>query len=927
MVLDLFRGKTPEQIASVIARLSPESRAALALEVARAKENKPAFAPDAGNPKQVLAWNCGADEIWYGGASKGGKGLALDTPLPTPDGWTTMGAVKIGDALFDEDGAVCYVLNVSEITHRKCYRIKFSDGSEIVADDVHRWVTFTASELAALTRRSDEFRTKRRENRPSRAKGNKSEAFTKALSERNAQIASVLIQDAPAGKMRGTAEIAATLTNRGRNNHAIRVCGALDLPDADLPIPPYTLGAWLGDGTGCNGDITGIDPEIFERIRQDGFEVTNRKNPNSHCVLGLRVKLRAAGILDNKHIPAIYLRSSYRQRLELLQGLMDTDGHAALDGGCEFDGINERLIDDAWELILSLGIQATKQRGTAKLNGRVISPKFRIKFITSQPVFCLKRKLERLKVTQGRRQTFRFIIGCDEIESVPTKCISVTSPTRQFLAGRTMIPTHNSYLATGMALMKHHRTVIFRRQYESTKEVKKIGIHILKAAFPNEYWKFVVGATPTVFRPPTGRKGIRAVEITLASMQRPSDLDKFQGTNADCYVFDEAVQFSWEEIKSLQAWLADVLDTPADIRPQLVCTFNPPMDAAGMWIMEALGPWLNSAHPLYPVPFGQIMHRISFDGKDHWSAEPFTMDTNPTTNEPLGLVLRSVSVIFIQALPTDNPRLSEDTLQKLMQHPEARKLYYGDMDASLEDNPFAVVKLIAYKLATERAKAKGRPDRKPDALGIDPALTGDNLAIVPMWLEEQYFGAPIIVPGKKIGGKVENVLEWLEYHFPNSLTDYRLVIDGGGTVGGALGQLVKHVMAEKGADISRVYMFDGSKSTRWKEFKHPDMPNAGLYKPRPFQNTISAAWITLGQRLNYADCEICIEAHTQYQTQLCVRQIKTNDVATIRMQSKEDFKDDHKHSPDASDALTMVYWWAYYVRQLEGANSWAEQTP
>lgn len=483
-----------------------------------------------------------------------------------------------------------------------------------------------------------------------------------------------------------------------------------------------------------------------------------------------------------------------------------------------------------------------------------------------------------------------------------------------------------SYLATGMALMKHHRTVIFRRQYESTKEVRKIGTKILKDAFPQEYWKFVVGTTPTVFRPPTGRKGIRAVEITLASMQRPSDLDKFQGTNADCYVFDEAVQFSWEEIKSLQAWLADVLDTPADIRPQLVCTFNPPMDAAGMWIMEALAPWLSTSCPLFPVPYGQMMHRISFEGKDHWAHEPFTMDTNPVTNEPLDTVLRSVSVIFIQALPTDNPRLSEATLQKLMQHPEARKLYYGDMDASLEDNPFAVVKLIAYKLATERAKEIGRPERPPDALGIDPALTGDNLAIVPMWIEEEYFGAPTIVPGKKIGGKVENVVEWLEFHYPGALTDYQLVIDGGGTVGGALGQLVKQMMTDKGVDLSRVYMFDGSKSTTWKEYKHPDMPSAGLYKPRPFLNTISAAWITLGQRLNYSDCGIAIEAHNQYQTQLCVRQLTTNDVKTVRMESKIDFKDRVKHSPDASDALTMVYWWAYYIRPHLGTSAWTPQT-
>jgi len=911
-----------ERVAAILAKL-PE---AYRLDISRyLAANKPIVGPQKGNPKQQLAYTCGADEIWYGGASKGGKGLALETPLPTPSGWTTMGAAKVGDALFDQAGNVCYVVAVSEISHRKCYRLKFNDGSEIVSDDVHRWVTFTASEMAALTRRSDEFRVKRRKSRPSNAKGNKSEAFTKAISARNALIAESQIKPSPAGVMRDTSEIARTLTDKGRNNHAIRVGGALNLPDVDLPIPPYTLGAWLGDGTGCNGNITGIDPEIFERIRQDGFAVTNHKHPSSHCIVGLLPKLRAAGVLNNKHIPEVYLRSSYRQRLELLQGLMDTDGHATIDGACEFDGINETLIDGFWELALSLGIRAIKQQGTAKLNGRVISPKFRICFSTDKTVFVLKRKQQRLKAKQSRRQDFRYIVACEEIETVPTKCISVTSPTRQFLAGRAMIPTHNSYLAAAMALNQHYRTVIFRRQYESTKELKKIYTSFLKDAFPQNYWKYVTGNAPTSIRPPTGTRGIRAQEITLASMQRPGDLAKFQGVNADCFIFDEAVQFSWGEIQSLQAWLADVLDTPKDIKPQLICTFNPPMDAAGLWIYQALAPWLDIAHPLFPVPYGQMMHRISFEGKDHWSHEPFEMTANPTTGEEFEKPIRSVSVIFIHALPTDNPDLSENTLQKLMQHPEADKLYYGNMSAALEDNPFAVVKLAAYKAMTARAAEFGRPTRKPDVLSIDPASTGDDMAIVPIWVDECYFGAPVIVPGTKIKGQVENVLHWLEHHFENSLTDYRLVIDGGGTVGGAVGQLVKQAMADKGVDASRLYMFDGSKSTKWKEYQDPDLPSANLFKPRPFLNRISAAWITLGQRGNYPNCQIKIEGHNQYQTQLCVREIKQNDVSTVRMESKEDFKDRLGRSPDAADALTMGYYFVFYELPYENYNPYTPQ--
>ena len=72
-MLEVFAGKTADEIAAVIARLSPQSRAVLALEVSRAKENRPFMAPDPKNPKQCLAFNIEAQEIWYGGAAFGGK--------------------------------------------------------------------------------------------------------------------------------------------------------------------------------------------------------------------------------------------------------------------------------------------------------------------------------------------------------------------------------------------------------------------------------------------------------------------------------------------------------------------------------------------------------------------------------------------------------------------------------------------------------------------------------------------------------------------------------------------------------------------------------------------------------------------------------------------------------------------------------------
>ena len=73
-----------------------------------------------------------------------GKALALDTPLPTPTGWTTMGEVAVGDQLIDAEGRATTVVAATEVmTERPCYEVEFSDGSVIVADAQHQWLTDT----------------------------------------------------------------------------------------------------------------------------------------------------------------------------------------------------------------------------------------------------------------------------------------------------------------------------------------------------------------------------------------------------------------------------------------------------------------------------------------------------------------------------------------------------------------------------------------------------------------------------------------------------------------------------------------------------------------------------------------------------------------------------------------------------------------
>jgi hypothetical protein len=248
---------------------------------------------------------------WIEIARKNGKALALDTPIPTPSGWTTMGEIRVGDAVFDERGVPCEVTFATETQNdRRCYRVSFSDGTSIVADGDHRWYT--------EARRNGLPRT-----------GPKSSWAARHI--------------------RTTEQIRATLSvgKNGRTewNHRVPCTLPLQIADLGLPIPPYTLGAWLGDGTASTAELTvGTDDhQILELIRAEGIsaeeKASGRQAGSGVFLLGrghLRRKLRTIGLLNNKHVPATYLRASVGQRLALLRGLMDTDGSASKDGQCEF---------------------------------------------------------------------------------------------------------------------------------------------------------------------------------------------------------------------------------------------------------------------------------------------------------------------------------------------------------------------------------------------------------------------------------------------------------------------------------------------------------------------------------------------------------------------------------------------------------------
>lgn len=353
-----------------------------------------------------------------------GKLADVNTLIPTPLGWRKLGEIRVDDLVFDQSGTPTRVVAVSGVEIPRCHEIRFSDGATVVAADTHRWVTV---------------------DYPGR-------------------------QETWKPGIRTTQEIRDTLfARRGHTlNHAIECCGPIQYAHQILPVDPWLLGYWLGDGAKSNAQISVGSADLDWFIgRLGSLCVDFKSSPKNQrvSISELKVPLRDLGVLDNKHIPEIYLRSSVEQRLELLRGLLDSDGYIPPEtsggrgkGASTIEWVScaptdhNPLADGFMDLVWGLGIKATRKSSDAKLRGRTTSRRQRVHFQTALPVFSLPRKLKRITPLRTRRAQLRYVTAVEEVEPRPCVCIQVESPSSTYLLGDRCIPTHNSMLARQIAI-------------------------------------------------------------------------------------------------------------------------------------------------------------------------------------------------------------------------------------------------------------------------------------------------------------------------------------------------------------------------------------------------------------------------------------------------------------------------------------------
>ena len=382
--------------------------------------------------------------VFVTGRTRSGKAQPLDAKVLTPTGWRRMGDLTAGDLVTCPDGKVTPITGVFPQGEKDIYRITFEDGrsTECCAD--HLWKVWWHG---------------------TRREAGRSHATRKAVCGARWQVKSLaeIMAVRDAGQCKAKRLAVPTV-----------VPYAVEAPPQELPVPPYALGALLGDGSFRRGRLgtaikfTSADADILARLGEalPDYELVStganrgldyrlrqkvRTKPSP-----LRVALETLGVLGlgshEKFIPEVYFQGSVAQRLALLQGLLDTDGSVGNGTHATFASTSKALAEGVQRLAWSLGGIAkimprqTHYRSTSgeRLPGK---PSWRVSIIHPDvaSLFSLPRKVATCK---PNTKNYRLrITGIEPIGRKPAQCISVDHPDQLYVTDDYIVTHNTTYMA------------------------------------------------------------------------------------------------------------------------------------------------------------------------------------------------------------------------------------------------------------------------------------------------------------------------------------------------------------------------------------------------------------------------------------------------------------------------------------------------
>ena len=388
----------------------------------------------------------GIDNLLKGGLAKGelgvilaptgvGKSLPNSEPVLTPNGWVKMGDIKLGDKIIGSDGNEQYVIGVYPQGVRSIYKVEFTDDTFVNCDEEHLWSVNTLNMRTAKTRVKGE----------SVYKPNYGYKVVK------------------------TSDMMSSIKKNGRYNYRLPVVSPINFNEKEVLINPYLLGLLLGDGSICESGvrISTKDDELFDNISylnehssfNEYFRTETKSIKSINLKSGIKQRLNEYGLLNkksnNKFIPKDYLYNSVKNRVSLLQGLMDTDGYVNKNSTVQFTTISEQLCNDVRELVLSLG-------GTVKINTKV--PKYvyngvkkegqlaytiTMSFANDIVPFKLLRKVSKYYKRKKYLEQ-KYVKAITYSHNEEATCIKVSNPDELFVT-RDYVLTHNTTVLSKIA--------------------------------------------------------------------------------------------------------------------------------------------------------------------------------------------------------------------------------------------------------------------------------------------------------------------------------------------------------------------------------------------------------------------------------------------------------------------------------------------
>jgi replicative DNA helicase len=378
-----------------------------------------------------------------------GKSLPLSAKLATPNGWILMGDVKINDLVIGSDGKQQRVLGVYPQGKRPIYKIVFNDKTTAFCDEEHLWAVNTLNQRNANTTRHINGEVKR--------------VKTPDLSY-NPIATKELMKNYIVNNKSGE-----------KLNYRIPILSyPVEYTINKLPINPYLLGALIGDGGLTSGTtkITSIDDEIINKLRAiisneySDLKLNRVSNTVTYIICGIRGKknclyqaikdLKLNVSSNSKHIPDIYKYSSSTDRIELLQGLLDTDGYASKSGRIQYATTSKQLADDVREVVLSLGgfvsirEKFPKYKYINELRNGKKAYTLTISFSNLEiKPFSLGRKQERV-VYRSKYRHNKYISLITYSHEEEAQCIYVENDDHLYVTDDYIL-THNTTLLTKIA--------------------------------------------------------------------------------------------------------------------------------------------------------------------------------------------------------------------------------------------------------------------------------------------------------------------------------------------------------------------------------------------------------------------------------------------------------------------------------------------